>query len=359
MPARSLVSLLLDWYERARRDLPWRRQRDPYAIWVSEVMLQQTQVQTVLGYYERWMRRFPTVSALARAREADVLHAWQGLGYYSRARRLLQAAREIERAYGGEMPRDAAKLRALPGVGPYSAGAIASIAFGLPEPIVDGNVVRVLTRLFALRGDPARAPLKARLWELARSLIPEERASDFNQALMELGATVCLPRAPRCGECPVAAHCRGKLSGLEAKLPETAPRPKTAALHMAGALVVRGGRLLVAQLPDDAPRWASLWQFPNTELRLRESPEAAAARAVRAVSGLEVQVEERAALVHHSVTRFRITLDVYRCRARSGTAEPRGVARLAWKTPAELEELALPSAHRKIARLLRREGRSS
>ena len=315
-------------------------------------MLQQTQVKTVLDYYARWMERFPTVSALARAREAEVLHAWQGLGYYSRARSLLKAAREIDQRHGGKLPCDAAALRALPGIGPYSAGAIASIAFGLPEPIVDGNVERVLTRAFALRGDPKRAPLKTALWELARSLIPERRASDFNQALMELGATVCLPRAPRCDECPLRAVCQGKEQGLEARLPESAPRKKPTAVRMAAAVISRDDRVLVLKLPPDAPRWAGMWQFPNAELGRGETPERAAARAVKAVSGLSVEIDALATVVRHSVTRYRITLDVYRGRAARGTAEPRGVAAVAWKSRAELEALPLPSAHRKIARAL-------
>jgi A/G-specific adenine glycosylase len=348
---------LLGWYERQRRDLPWRRLRDPYAIWVSEVMLQQTQVKTVLDYYERWMQRFPTVSALARAREADVLHAWQGLGYYSRAKSLLEAAREIDARHGGAIPRDPSALRALPGIGPYSAGAIASIAFGLPEPVVDGNVARVLTRAFALRGDPARAPLRAGLWELARSLIPEGRASDFNQALMELGATVCLPRAPRCEQCPLADGCEGKRQGIAAELPETAPRRKPTPVRMAGAVVWRKGRVLVVQLAADAPRWAGMWQFPNAELGPREAPEAAAARAVRASTGLDVKVRGLAAVVRHSVTCYRITLELFGCEAAPGTPRPNGVAAATWKTVDELEALALPAAHRKVARGLATPGR--
>ncbi len=344
-----LAKALLDWYGREKRDLPWRRTRDPYAVWVSEVMLQQTQVATVLPYYERWMQRFPTARALAAAAEDEVLHAWQGLGYYSRARRLLQGARAVVERHGGQLPDSAEALLALPGIGPYSAGAIASIAYGLAEPIVDGNVVRVLTRLFALRGDPARAPLKAELWALARALIPEGCASDFNQSLMELGATVCTPKQPRCDGCPVRGQCAALSQGIVDQLPETARRPETTALHMVAALVWRRGRVLVTQLQDDAPRWAGMWQFPNAERNAKETPEQALSRAVRESVGLDAEATGLAAVVRHGVTRYRITLDAYTASAPKGRARALGCQAVRWCAQAELEALAMPAAHRNIA----------
>ena len=344
-----LSNALLDWYAREKRDLPWRRARDPYAVWVSEVMLQQTQVATVLPYYERWMQRFPDARALAAASEDEVLHAWQGLGYYSRARRLLDGARAVVERHGGRLPRSAGELRALPGIGPYSAGAIASIAYGAPEPIVDGNVVRVLTRLFALRGDPAKAPLKNKLWELARALIPQGRASDFNQSLMELGATLCTPKQPRCYACPVRTGCGAFSQGLVEKLPETARRPATTAVQMVAALVWRRGRVLVTQLPDSAPRWAGMWQFPNAERKAKETPEQALSRAVRDSVGLDAEATGLVAVVRHGVTRYRITLDAYRASAPKGRARALGCQALRWCAPAELGTLAMPAAHRKIA----------
>jgi A/G-specific adenine glycosylase len=237
---RLVRDRLLSWYDRNRRDLPWRRTRDPYAIWVSEVMLQQTQVKTVLGRYEDFLRRFPTLHALARARESDVLHAWQGLGYYSRARRLMSAARAIVERHDGRMPADRESLLLLPGVGEYSAGAVASIAFGERVPVVDGNVIRVLTRLFALAGDPGRAPLKARLWKLAAELVSHERPGDFNQALMELGATVCTPREPACERCPLARQCLGRERGKATSLPELPARARATEVRVAAAVVRRG-----------------------------------------------------------------------------------------------------------------------
>lgn len=346
--SRAIGRALLNWYAKKRRELPWRKSLDPYAVWVSEMMLQQTQVSTVVPYFERWMQRFPNVAALACAEESDVLHAWQGLGYYSRARNLRHAAQEIVRTHAGRVPELVAELRALPGIGPYSAGAIASIAYGHPEPLVDGNVIRVLTRLFALPGDPNRAPLKNELWSLARALIPSEAPGDFNQALMELGATVCTPRSPRCTACPVADLCRARKAGLVERLPELPARPKATPVHMVAAVATRRNRVLVTRLPADAPRWAGMWLFPHTELRPSESPELAAQRALHAAAGLKGKATELLCVVRHTVTRFKITLDVYRTSAPTGSGSP-SRAEVAWRAPSELDGLAMPKAHRKIA----------
>jgi A/G-specific adenine glycosylase len=341
---------LLAFYDRSRRDLPWRQSGNPYAVWVSEVMLQQTRVSTVLRYFPAWMTRFPSVRALAGAKEADVLHAWQGLGYYSRARRLHGAAKAVVERHGGELPSDPQALRALPGLGPYSAGAIASIAFGLPEPIVDGNVVRVLSRAFGLRGDPEKAPLKRALWKLARDLVPRRRPGDFNQALMELGATVCTPRAPLCDRCPLRARCVARSEGLVEKLPELKRREAPTQVRVAAAVVRARGRVLVVQVPDDAPRWAGLYTFPQVERAASEAAEDAAARAVREQAGLAVQVVQRSAIVNHTITRFRITLEAFDATVEVSKARPTG--RASFVPPRRLGELAMPAPHRKLARLL-------
>lgn len=337
----ELQRSLLEWYAEHARDLPWRRTRDPYAIWVSEVMLQQTQVATVIPYFERWLGRFPDVECLARADEHDVLHAWQGLGYYSRARSLLAGARAVLERHAGEIPSSVEALCALPGIGPYTAGAIASIAHGARAAIVDGNVERVLCRLFALAGDPKKQPLKRQLWQRAEALIPEGRASDFNQALMELGATLCTPRSPRCERCPWAAACAARARGAPEAFPEAAPRPKPTAVRMVAAVVERDARVLLTRLPDDAPRWAGLWQFPSAELGPGETPERALSRAL----GRRARAESQLDRIQHSVTRFRITLEVFRCAISARTLDPP----LAWKRAAELATLAMPAAHRKIA----------
>ncbi|HYP97914.1 MAG TPA: A/G-specific adenine glycosylase [Polyangiaceae bacterium] len=347
--ARAIGRALLAWYEKHRRELPWRKSQDPYAVWVSEMMLQQTQVSTVIPYFRSWMERFPNVSALANAEESDVLHAWQGLGYYSRARNLRRAAQQMLQVHDGRVPELVSELLALPGIGPYSAGAIASIAYGHPEPLVDGNVIRVLCRLFALRGDPNKAPLKAAIWEHARALVPKEAAGDFNQSLMELGATVCTPRNPRCDTCPVAKQCQALAQDLVEVLPELPTRAKPTQVHMVAAITSRGARVLVTKLRPDAPRWAGMWLFPNAEVGANETPEAAAARALQGAVGLRGQATGLLCVVRHTVTRFRITLDAYRTKAPGGVAKPLTVSECAWKEPQELDALAMPKAHRRIA----------
>jgi len=352
---RAIGRDLLAWYATHRRELPWRKSLDPYAVWVSEMMLQQTQVATVIPFFERWMRRFPDIAALAGAAESDVLHAWEGLGYYSRARNLRRAAQAMTELHEGRVPDRVEALLSLPGIGPYTAGAITSIAYGLPEPLVDGNVIRVLSRLFALRGDPNRAPLKATLWELARSLVPENAPGDFNQGLMEIGATVCKPRAPRCDACPLRSHCLAFAQGVQEQLPELPARAKPTAVHMVAAVVERGERVLVTKLKADAPRWSGMWLFPNGEVRRTETPEAATQRILTETTGLKSEVKGLVCAVRHTVTRFKITLDAYRVHRVKGTPETRTVAEIAWVQPAKLAELAMPKAHRKIASLLRDE----
>jgi len=315
-------------------------------------MLQQTQVATVIPYFRTWMERFPNVAALANAEESDVLHAWQGLGYYSRARNLRRAAQQMLRVHDGRVPELVSELLQLPGIGPYSAGAIASIAYGHAEPLVDGNVIRVLSRLFALRGDPNKAPLKAALWQHARGLIPKHAPGDFNQSLMELGATVCTPRKPRCDVCPVATHCQALAQGLVDVLPELPTRAKPTQVHVVAAIATRGSRVLVTRLRADAPRWAGMWLFPNAEVATTETPEAAVSRALLSTVGLRGEATGLLCVVRHTVTRFRITLDAYRSSASGGVAKALTVSECAWKTPEELRALAMPKAHRAIAERL-------
>ncbi|MGC4086304.1 MAG: A/G-specific adenine glycosylase [Polyangiaceae bacterium] len=351
----SLAAALLAWYDEVRRDLPFRRTRDPYAIWVSEVMLQQTQVTTVVPYFERWMQRFPDVSALSRASEDEVLHAWQGLGYYSRARSLRLAAQAVVERFAGVLPRAVDDLQSLPGIGPYSAGAIASIAYGQRAPVVDGNVVRVLSRLFELRGDPAKAANKRQLWQRAADLVPSSRPGDFNQALMELGATVCTPQKPRCALCPLAKPCRARALGVQEDLPELPGRAAVTEVAMAAALLMARGRVLVVQLCADAPRWANMWQFPNVELERAESAASGARRALRELVSIEASADRALGEVKHSVTRYRITLSAWLCRAEhTALGELSRVERAVWKRPAELEQLAMPAAHRRLAQKLER-----
>jgi A/G-specific adenine glycosylase len=348
----AVTHALLDWYGKQRRALPWRATRDPYCIWVSEVMLQQTQVATVIGYYERWLRRFPDVAALAAADTEDVLRAWEGLGYYSRARNLQRAAQRIVLDHGGKLPSSVAELLGLPGIGRYSAGAIASIAFAADEPTIDGNIVRVLTRLFGLPGDPKRAPLSGRLWDLARALLPAGRAGDFNQALMELGATVCTPRSPRCATCPVRSQCVALERDRVLEYPEAAPRPAPTQEKRAAAVVQRQGRVLLVRAPTNASRWAGMWQFPDVQLETGMDPSRALEDRVLGGTGVRVAMGARLLALRHQVTRFRIEIDVYSCRALGGRARAIDYGEIRWLPPEELGSLPMPAAHRKIARSL-------
>src|SRR5262245_22816133 len=253
---------LAAWYERSHRDLPWRRDRDPYRVLVSEVMLVQTTVAAVVPYYERFLARFPTVEALAAADEAEVIKAWEGLGYYRRARQLHAAARAVVRDHGGVFPDDPGAVRALPGVGRYIAGAVLSFAFDRPAPIVEANTQRVLARWLAWRGDLRSSSTQKRLWEAAERLVPPEGAGAFNQAFMDLGTLVCTHRAPRCLVCPVAADCRARALGLQDALPVTAPPPPPREAAEACALVVRDGRVLILQR-GPGRLWEGFWEFPT------------------------------------------------------------------------------------------------
>jgi len=266
---------LLLWYRRQKRDLPWRINRDPYRIWVSEIMLQQTRVDTVIPYYENFMNRFPNVKALAQAPEIEVLKSWEGLGYYSRARNLQAGAKEVVERYDGIIPNDKAAVAALKGIGPYTSGAIMSIAFNKPEPAVDGNVMRVLSRYFCLEDDIAKPATRVKIEKLAASLIPEGAAGDFNQALMELGALVCTPKSPSCLPCPVMEHCAARLAGRELELPvKTKAKPPRPELRVAAIVEgggERAGKLLVRRRPDTG-LLAGMWELPHVLIGKEHAP---------------------------------------------------------------------------------------
>ncbi|TXK82678.1 A/G-specific adenine glycosylase [Paenibacillus sp. N3.4] len=257
---------LLDWYHTHKRDLPWRRSKNPYYIWISEVMLQQTRVDTVIPYFHRFVEQFPTVEALATAPEENVLKAWEGLGYYSRARNLQTAVREVHERYGGIVPQDKVEISSLKGVGPYTSGAILSIAYNKPEPAVDGNVMRVLSRYFLIEEDIMKPSTRVRMEKLARELIMEGTASDFNQALMELGAMVCTPRSPHCLTCPVMAHCAAREAGMEEALPikkkAKPPRPESRGVAFVEGTGEHKGKWLIRQRPQEG-LLARMWELPH------------------------------------------------------------------------------------------------
>jgi A/G-specific adenine glycosylase len=349
---RWLAPRLLDWFERNRRPLPWRRDRDPYRIWVSEVMLQQTQVATVIPYFERFLAAFPTVADLARAPQEDVLRLWEGLGYYRRARHLHEAARTLAREHGGAIPDDPEALAALPGLGQYTRNAVLSQAFDRRLPILEANSQRVLSRLCGRRDDPRAGPARRWLWQAAEDLLPARRAGDFNQALMELGALVCTPAAPRCAACPLAARCAARQSGSPEDFPARTPPPAPTLVEEAAVVIRRGQRVLLARRPADATRWANLWEFPHGTLTDGETHEQAAVRLVRELTGLEVRLLPELATVRHGVTRFRITMVCFQAEHLAGSFQSAFYAESAWLAPKRLADYPVSSPQRRLIRTL-------
>jgi A/G-specific adenine glycosylase len=337
----ALRRALLAWYERQRRDLPWRRTRDPYAVWVSEVMLQQTTVKTALPYYERFLARFPTLAALAAASEESVVAEWSGLGYYHRARNLHRAARHLQERHDGVFPRSLEAALAVPGIGLYTASAVLSIAHGQPLPVVDGNVRRVLGRLLALRGPEYRRD--APYYNRADELLDRQRPGDWNQAVMELGATVCTPRHPACEACPLRRQCRALAEGLVDQLPEGRPRRAPVDVTVAAALVEKGGRVLLVRRPEGR-LLGRMWEVPQTTLESKGLPDLAPELAER--HGLRVVPGALAVRARHAVTFRRITLEGYRCRLAS--PEPADPERFRWTALDELAALPVSSATRKL-----------
>jgi A/G-specific adenine glycosylase len=342
----------LAWYRRSARNLPWRKTRDPYSIWVSEVMLQQTRVATVEAYYRRFLATFPDIESLAAADEQRVLRLWEGLGYYRRARQLHKAARVIVRDYGGRFPKDPATVRSLPGIGRYTAGAILSIAFDLREPALDGNAVRVLSRLLAYTGDVTRSDGQRLLWTFAESLLPRRNVGELNQALMELGSEICLPRAPRCHECPVAPLCSARLQGREDSIPRNGKPVRYEDVRETAVVVRRAGRVLLRRCQADE-RWSGLWDFPRfaVDSNQRGSSKREMVDQVRRRTGLTVKIGDRLTTIKHGVTRFRITLECYEASLPSVSRQkPAGESR--WVRLADLKTYPLSVTGRKICRLL-------
>jgi A/G-specific adenine glycosylase len=324
--------------------MPWRRTRDPYRILLAEYLLQRTRIASGTRYYERFLERFPDVATLAAAPEEDVLRAWEGLGYYRRARHFHAAAKVIVRDHGGRIPSDAAALATLPGIGPYTAGAVASIAFGESVPAVDGNVTRVVSRLFRVEADVTTAAGRARIQELARSLVPAERPGAFNQALMELGSTVCVPRRPACPACPLGDVCLARRAGVAASLPRmpVARRPKTVAVSF--AYVRSRGRVLLVRRPE-SEILGGLWSLPGGEMASDDTVRAYLRSAVAAQAGLRVDVRDDVAQVAHTFSHRRWTGHVYRCVPR-GRADLPPSAR--WATADEVRRMPLVPEHRKL-----------
>ena len=350
---RDLADRLLEWFRPDERLIPWRHSSDPYRVWVGEVMAQQTQIPTVLRYYDRFLTRFPTLSSLANSSLDDVLKAWEGMGYYGRARNLRSAAREVMAAHGGRLPEDPTKLRQLPGIGPYTAGAIASLAFGRDEPAVDGNVRRVLSRLFDISRPTAR-----RLEAAARTLIEARpgRAAALNQALMDLGSVCCTARAPDCEACPVSMHCLALARGVVGDRPPAASRRRLPHQTVGVGVVWRESSVLIARRPPSG-LLGGLWEFPGGKLESGESAAAAVKRELWEEVGVEVRVGALIDRVDHAYSHFRVTLHFHEAEYLSGRARPRIASEVRWVEPEALGEYAFPAASHAIVDRVRSTGR--
>jgi len=327
---------ILGWYQAAKRDLPWRQTKDPYKILVSEIMLQQTQVDTVIPYYHRWLKRFPDFEKLAAAEEAEVLKHWQGLGYYRRAKMLHRNAQQVCAQHAGKLPQDAQTLLSLPGIGRYTAGAVGSIAFGLKVPLLDGNVIRILTRIFAISKNVADKNTLERLWKISKNILPNKNVGDFNQALMELGATVCFPRSPNCANCPVSDLCEGHLSGKAESYPVKSPAQKITKMNEHAFIFRDKENRLLVKKQKTGERWADLWTLPHFE-NLNEG-----------LSNFKVKKNDLKKLRtdKHGFTRYQITLNTFTL----GEPLKKIVKKsdYVWMTKKELSRSTFPAVYQKI-----------
>lgn len=340
-----IASHLLAWYGTHKRTLPWRGHRSEYAVWVSEIMLQQTRVETVIPYFDKWMKLFPTVRALAKASEHDVLNAWEGLGYYSRARNFHKAAKTVVEKYNGQLPRDLDELQKLPGIGRYTVGALASIVFDMDEPALDGNLKRVYARLFDVSEPVDSTEGEKILWKLARENVPKGQAADFNQALMDLGATICLPKNPRCLICPLMKICKARANGTQTLRPVKKPKKVVPHYIHAAAVIVKRGRVLLAQRPLSG-LLGGLWEFPSG--RAEGDPARGLAKIIKSGYNLRLRVKRGVgpiAVVNHAYSHFKVTAHAFRCELLTAPKHKN----LKWVLPKELNDYPMGKIDRQIA----------
>lgn len=346
--ARAFTTAILDWYRNNKRDLPWRRTRDPYKIWVSEVMLQQTTVKAVLQYYKKWLKQYPSVQSLAEAEQEDVLKAWQGLGYYGRVRNLHKTAKIIVNDFNARIPNSPEDLKKLPGFGPYTIGAVLSIAYDIRNPIVDANIRRIFMRLLAVRGKAVQGMDRHILPTIDR-LVPQRYPGDFNQGLMELGALICRSREPLCNQCPVKGHCKAFEKGIQ----EVIPQPKTVLLKKVRAVlaIIRGskGALLMQRRPPTG-LLAGMWEFPGGKIKTGESPQKALEREIREELGIRVVVGKKVCDVVHYYTKFKVFLNVFECKS---IGELKARSNLRWIKTQEFTRCPMPSGSAKIVNILK------
>jgi len=351
---RTLIEPLLLWFRQTGRDLPWRRTYDPYHVWISEIMLQQTQMDRGVVYFQRWIDRFPSVQAVAAADLQEILKYWEGLGYYARARNLHKAAREIVEKYGGIVPCNSQQLLALPGIGPYTAAAIASVAGNEDVATVDANVMRVYARLFDLPLPLQETETKKRIAAMARDLLPSGRARLYNQALMDLGGLVCLPKNPRCEDCPLAFHCRARQEGTVAERPVLGAKKKILTLQRVVAVINdEEGRIYIQQRRPDA-LWGGLWEFPGGDLE-DGRPEEAIVHHILDETGFRVRAVQPITTVVHHYTRYKIILQAFFCKTlqRKPEVSLRSAVDYRWLAPREMSDFAFPAGSRKILEYMR------
>lgn len=348
MQKPELAPHLVKWYRREQRSFPWRDDPQPYKVWVCEIMAQQTRLDTVLPYFERWLAAFPTIAELAAADQQDVLNLWEGLGYYSRARNLHKAAQLVMSEHSGQLPASRAKLEKLPGIGPYTAGAIASLAFGLDEAVVDGNVKRVLSRIFEIETPIDTTKGTKAIWALAEHHLPSGEAADYNQALMELGATVCTPRQPDCLNCPVAELCGAKANGRQAELPIRKPKAKVPHYTVTAAVLWREGKVLIAQRRQDA-LLGGMWEFPGGKREEGENLKDCLKREILEELRVTIEAGEKVGVFKHAYTHFKVTLHAYTCQLTKGEPQLHEHQALRWVRLSELDDYPMGKIDRQIS----------
>jgi A/G-specific adenine glycosylase len=338
----SLSSRILKWYRHHGRTLPWRDHPDPYAVWVSEIMLQQTRVETVIPYFEKWMKFFPTIKTLANASERDILKAWEGLGYYRRAHNLHEAAKIVVKKFDGKLPRDLTALRSLPGIGRYTVGALASMAFGMDEPTLDGNLRRVFARLYDVSEYSDSPSGEKKLWKLAAQSLPKGLAGDYNQALMDLGALICLPKDPSCLLCPLMEICKARKNGTQNDRPVLKPKKNIPQYILAAGVIVNRGRVLLAHRPEDG-LLGGMWEFPNG--RVVSDPAKELPKALSAAYSLKVKRKEKLGFFTHAYTHFKVAVHAFRCDSVSTPKDKN----LKWVRMGELDNYPMGKVDRQIA----------
>lgn len=341
--------LLLDWYTENARSLPWRGSRNPYAVWISEIMLQQTRVETVIPYYQRWMKRYPDLASLAQAEQQEVLQIWEGLGYYSRARNIHRTARIINDEYEGKFPQSVRELEKLPGIGAYSSRAIASIAFGLDEATLDGNIRRVLSRVFNMQLPARSNEGKKQLWRIAQENLPAGKAAAYNQALMDLGATVCLPRRPACASCPSRSLCYANQHQITARLPNLEKPPPVPHYIVSAAVIRKGNKVLITQRPQKG-LLGGLWEFPGGKQELGETLEESLHREIEEELGARIHIRKALGTYTHAYTHFRVTVHAFECSLKESEPKIVTVADMRWVNPRDTLNFPMGKVDRLISR---------